>query len=198
MEKQKTSWKQGLKKDLLSISLIMLVGVGFTAGLMFTWVNFFNPECNHAVIIDGENKGSNPAMLLTWVQNNPYGQNFEQIDVYENSTGSWVLVDNIYPADTGYVDIPQGCSIRLNSWNWINSTLTGSSDFNDAINRQRHNVSVQAENDTVIFTQQNFTYYSRDHGIDPPLWLYEYRVILNFVTDWGEYYNITLMLETFW
>lgn len=138
-------------------------------------------------------------VLASWDYPSEYGQGIEFFDVFENSSGSWQNVGGPVQWDeSGIFEWGWAGSIKLAVWTWFNSSLMGASSINEGKLYHKHNVSVTQFNGSTVFSQQNFTYISGDNGIDPPLWLYRYEVILDFVLEAGEYYTVTVIYEVFW
>lgn len=170
------------KLSIVAVLLIILLGLGFASIPQTT-----TPQTQDTVTF----------ALSSWAYPDEYGQYIEGIIVYENSTGSWVQVA-YYTADDTYIfEWNQSVFIKLECVNWLNSTLVGAIDGNDGKNYQRHNVTVTSLGETV-FSQQNFTYVYKDIGIDPPLWLYQYDVVLNFLPQAGEIYTVTITYEVYY
>jgi len=144
-------------------------------------------------------KPSSYVVLSTWViPADDYGQYVESVYLYQNSSGSWVLVHIIDSDHTDVLEVPIGCSLKVIVYSWLNSTLTGSGSSTAGKLHQRHNVNVTNLAESSIFFKQNMTFTSVDTGIDPPLWLYGYSQILNFETLPMESYAIEIIYETFW
>jgi len=137
-------------------------------------------------------------VLASWDYPDDYGQGIENIELYENSTGSWLEVGSGYGFDEAHIyEWPVGVAIRINCFTWFNSTLTGAGTITEGKLYQQHNVSVSLLGET-IFSQQNFTYIDGDNGIDPPQWFYEYEIILNFIPTEASYYTVTIIYEVFY
>jgi len=138
-------------------------------------------------------------VLASWSFPDEYGQGIEGFEIFENSTASWVQWNGYQThEDLGIFEWNGSVFIKLRCWTWYNSTLTGAENNPDGQNTQQHNVIVTNQAGSTIFSQQNFTYYYRDAGIDPPLWFYGYEVVLNFLPLYGEYYTVTVLYEIFW
>ena len=141
-------------------------------------------------------------VLASWVFPDEYGQGVDKISVYSNQTGSWVLANWAGDASRDYdesseFDWNASIFIRLNVWTWFNSTLTGAADWEEGKNYHRHNVVVIGDGLTV-FNQQNFTFANAFPAIDPPMWYYEYEVILEFLPLAGVIYVVTVTYEVFY
>lgn len=138
-------------------------------------------------------------VLASWTFPDQYGQGINDFDVYENSTGSWVNVGGPTEYDESGIFEWYGWygSIKLKCWTYFNSTLTEAGSTNEGKLYQRHNVTVTDLNDTIVFSQQNFT-YSNVYTEEAPMWIYVYEVVLNFLPETGEYYTVTVVYEIFW
>ena len=137
-------------------------------------------------------------VISSWEYPDEYGQGIEAFEIYENSTGSWVLISGAYGYEDNYnIDIYANGSIKLRCYTWFNSTLTGASDTNDGKNFQQHNVTV-INMGTTIFSQQNFTWFYDDDSINPPMWYYGYEVVLNFLPLEGQVYTVTVTYEVWY
>ena len=136
-------------------------------------------------------------VLAEWDYPDEYGQGIEAIEVYENSTGSWVLYDTYFYDDETILEWNASVAIKFFCWTWFNSTLVGVSTTNEGKRYQQHDVIVTSV-ETTVFSQQNFTYQYADSGIEPPLWYYGYMVVLNFLPVSGAIYTVTINYEVFY
>ena len=127
-----------------------------------------------------------------------YGQGIDGCEIYENSTGEWVVID--YPFYIAYYEGEfkwnLSVGIRLNCLTYFNSTLTGAEDTAEGQLYQRHNVTVSLFG-VEVFNQMNFTYVGVNTALDP-IWFYEYSVILDFVQEPGAIYVTTVTYEIYW
>jgi len=142
-------------------------------------------------------------VLASWAFPDEYGQGVDKISVYSNDTGSWLPANWAGDASRDYdesseFDWNASIFIRLNVWTWFNSTLMGATDWEDGKNYHRHRVDVTTINGTVVFSQQNFTFANAFPAIDPPLWYYEYTVILNFLPLEFMIYTAIITYEVFY
>jgi hypothetical protein len=147
-----------------------------------------------------ETEIKNPKFIISsWSFPDEYGQGIGGIHVYENSTGAWLDHDPSYlsPNEGLAVEIFLNGSLKLQIFSYINKTLVGFSTTNEGKNHIRHNITIMDTNDTVVFSQQNFTYFTIYTGYDP-IYLYSYTVILNFVPTSGQIYIATITYEIFW
>jgi hypothetical protein len=142
----------------------------------------------------------NPKFIISsWDFPDEYGQGIEGFEIFENSTGSWVQIGGEYTSDESLIfEWNVSVAIKLNCWTWFNSTLTGAATGAEGKNYQQHSVDVTQTNGTSVFSQQNFTYFYVDTGIDPPLWFYGYEIVLNFLPNYGETYTATVIYEVYW
>jgi len=143
--------------------------------------------------------------LASWNYPDEYGQGIEGLKFYENSTGSWVAAP--YYTDIGpfyflnYYEIDYtlnwspGVAMKLRVYTVLNSTLTGATSEADGQNYQQHSITV-TNLGSVIFSQQNFTYY--DAGTVADLVFYEYEVVLEFLPVSGLIYVVTVIYEVFY
>jgi len=147
-----------------------------------------------------ENNKEPPKFIISgWSYPDEYGQGIESIEIFENSTGIWDQVNGGYGYEDNYaIEWNTSIAIKISVWTWFNSTLTGAIDENEGKNYQRHNVTVTNTNGTVVFSQNNFTYAYSDDSIDPPMWFYEYEIVLNFLPEMGEIYTATITYEVFY
>ena len=141
-------------------------------------------------------------VLASWAYPDEYGQGIEKISVFSNQTGSWLPATWAGDSSRDYYessifDWNASIFIKLSCWTWFNSTLTGAIDWEDGKNYLRHRVDVTTINGTV-FSQQNFTFANAFPAIDPPMWYYEYEVILNFLPVAGEIYTVTIDYEVYY
>ena len=137
-------------------------------------------------------------VLSSWSYPDEYGQGINYFTAYTNESGGWPLWRTISYVDTSNFEIPIGSAIRLMVHCWLNSTLVGASSLADGKNYIQHSAIVELGNGTVIFNLQNFTYNGGDAGINPPLYYYEYYVILDFISEAGLIYTVTITQEVFW
>lgn len=130
-----------------------------------------------------------------------YGQGIEGINIYENSTGSWVLVGYWAAGNVDLVeDVPAHAAIKLRVFSRINCTLIGVSPNNPDSAKPyfRHSVIVYANpfDPWVIFSQENFTYYGWTQiGYTIK---YAHEVVLNFLTEPLTSYQAAIGLEVFY
>ena len=143
---------------------------------------------------------ANPQFVISsWEYPDEYGQGIEGFEMLENSTGSWAQVGGLYSSsDTHAIEWNASLFIKLRCYTYFNSTLTGASDTDDGKNYQRHNITVTNFNGTILFSQQNFTWFYDDDSIDPPMWFYGYEVVLNFLPEEGQVYTVTVTYEVFY
>jgi len=140
-------------------------------------------------------------IISSWVfPYDEYGQGIDALSVYENSTGSWLLVGGFAPnvdhEDEGSFNWNVSIGIKIRVYSWLNSTLTGVSSTAEGKNVQRHNVTVVLTNGTVIFNQNNLTYFNA--GAVGPMYEYNYDVVLNFLPECGNIYTVTVTYEIYY
>jgi hypothetical protein len=155
--------------------------------------------------------GTSQFILASWDYPDEYGQGIYGFRFYENATGSWELTPWYYSGgeldglpfyflhsyDPYTLNWSAGVAMKLHVFCLINSTLTGAVDLADGQNYQRHNVTVTSNQGTILFSQQNITYYDAFEPIDE-MFEYEYEVVLNFLPEMGNIYTITMTYEVFW
>lgn len=151
---------------------------------------------------------SQPAKSATFIiaywdyPSDDYGQGITFIEVHQNSTGSWLpvryLYDDLSPNQT--LDVPIGCAFKLMVRAWLNSTLTGATGLADGQNYQRHRVVVTTPYDSSVFSQENFTYSSGSlyGGISSEIWMYDYTVILDFISIASTVYTVVVTYEVYY
>lgn len=142
----------------------------------------------------------NPKFAISsWDYPDAYGQGIDQLRVYENSTGSWVLVTDgdVDYDETVTFEWTVGVGIKINCYTYFNSTFIGAGSTNEGKLYQQHNVTVTNQYDTVVYSLQNFTYSNANTEGDP-MWYYTYYVILNFALAYGAFYTVTIIYELFY
>ena len=129
-----------------------------------------------------------------------FGNGIEGSYVFENSTGSWEYIDapfHILYSDGYSFEWEGGVFIKLRVFAFFNSTQAGAASTTEGKNYLKHNISVIDRSDTVVFSQQNFTYYSVSTSLDP-IWYYGYDVILDFLPAEGNTYTATIIFEVYY
>ncbi len=152
-----------------------------------------------------EQLGKAQFVIAEWDYPDEYGQGIDGLKFYENSTGGWVAAPYYTDAgtffylnyyETGYtLNWSAGVGFKLRVFSVLNVTLVGAGDIAEGKNYQRHNVTVTSAGITV-FSQENFTYY--DSAWTPPLVVYEYDVVLNFLPISGLIYTVIVTYEIYW
>jgi len=137
-------------------------------------------------------------VISSWTYPDDYGQGIEGIEIYENSTGSWDYVDNVFPDDTGYIEWTAGLFIMLYVYVYMNSTLTGATTTADGLNYIRLNVTVTNLYDTVVYEEDDLDNFYKTAGYDPILWFYGFDTVLNFEPVQGMTYTVTVTYEVYW
>jgi hypothetical protein len=141
-------------------------------------------------------------VLASWVYPDEYGQGLYQIEVDENSTGTWMEYGEggFYEAgDSLLFDWNASVGIRLVVYSRLNSTLTGISDKDEWGPYQRLNVTVVQNNGTgtIVFSQQNITTFYSSSAFGE-IYRYGFMFVLEFLPDWGEIYTVTVTYEVFY
>ena len=138
-------------------------------------------------------------VLAEWDYPDEYGQGIRGIQIYENSSGSWVQFYYCHYDDSyDTYDWNESVGIKLIVHTMLNSTLVGAADSDEAKLYQRHSVTVLNKSGAVIFSQQNFTYVDVNNETYHPLWLYRYEVIFDFLPELMQVYTATVIYEIFW
>ena len=136
--------------------------------------------------------------LASWEYPDEYWNGISGINIYENSTGAWVVkYGTIEPDDddSTIFDWNASIAIKLRVWVTLNSTLVGVSTTDDGKNYIRHSVLVMCLGET-IFSQQNFTYYGV--STEAEIYTYSYDVVLDFLPVSGAIYKVTVTYEIWW
>jgi hypothetical protein len=139
-------------------------------------------------------------VLASWDFPDEYGQGIDALTVFENSTGSWLIIGGFSPnvVYNGGAEFnwSVGLGIKIRAFSFLNSTRVGVYSTDQGKNYLRHNVTVTRINGTTVFSQQNFTYYNA--GAVAEMYEYHYDVILNFYPEAGEIYTVTITYEVFY
>jgi len=136
-------------------------------------------------------------VLASWDPSDEYGQGIDGIELYENSTGSWIQVGGYYDHTEDHIyGWEIGVAIKIVCYTWFNSTLSPAPNTDDGKELQRHSVSVTLSGGS-IFSQEGFTYDSVNDTLDP-MWLYGYEVVLNFLPTQASYYTVTINYEVYY
>ena len=144
-----------------------------------------------------EETGTSQFVISSWDFPDEYGQGIQLIEVYENSTASWVFVPPLhYYNNISAVEWNASVFIKLRVGVFLNHTLVDVVDITGGKNHIRLNVSVTSITAT-LFSQQNLTYFGYDDLFDP-IWYYMYEVVLNFLPQSGEIYIVTITYEVFY
>lgn len=152
-----------------------------------------------ALLVTAREVRANPRFVIAgWGELDEYGQGIEAFDIEENSSGTWQSINGpFYNDDPCIFNWSAGVAIKLTCYTWFNSTLTGADSIDNGRLLQRHNVTVTNLADEIVFSKQNFTWYSQS-GEFWPMWWYEYYVVLNFLPLYWEYYTVTVTYEVFY
>jgi len=137
-----------------------------------------------------------------WDYPDEHNQGLDAINVYENSTGSWVLYshpsygNSIEYDDSGDIlfNWTDGVFMKIRAIVTLNATVTGAASVADGQNYLRLSVNISSAG-VIVFSQQNFTYVS---GNDFGLYWYDYDCIFNFLPQAGAIYTVTVTYEIFY
>ncbi len=130
----------------------------------------------------------------------PYSQGIHHIYIYDNTTGSWVLSDLLQSHEASDT-VNASCSVKLEIGVMLNKTLLGfvTEPYESMWNFFRVNISVALGNGTVVYSETNCSRV--DAQPDPMgdnIYYGEVETILNFVTNYGSVYYVTIGLDTYW
>jgi len=146
-------------------------------------------------------KAQSQFVLASWDYPDEYGQGIYSITPDENSSGYWEHIESapgfIYSTsenDTFIVD--QGLSIRFDVRVMVNYTFLGVS-AEAALNLIRLNLTVTVLNN-ITFSIQNMTYNYVGGDYGDGVWWYSFVDILNFQTDYGTIYIVTVTYEVYY
>ena len=146
--------------------------------------------------------------IAIWNYPDDYGQGIDGFRFYENSTGSWLSAPYytdlgefyyLHSYDSGYfINWSASVAIKLRVYTVVNATLTNNTDVNIGKNYHRHNVTVLNQYGVTLFSKQNFTYYDGTYFTpEEEIW-YEYDVVLNFLPNYGQIYQIIVNYEVYY
>jgi len=140
-------------------------------------------------------------VLSSWDFPDEYGQGIYSIYPDENSSGYWVHIESspgfIYSdSENNSFTIDAGLSIRFDVRVMVNYTFLGVSAA-DALNLIRLNLTVTVLNN-ITFSIQNMTYDYLGGDYGDGVWWYSFVDILNFLTDYGTIYTVTVTYEIFY
>ena len=147
-----------------------------------------------------EEIGTSKFIISGWDFADDYGQGIDYVKIYENSTVFWLPIDSIYHQydyyDNNVFEWNQSVGVLLGVHSYLNKSLTGASSVEEGKNLIRHYIAVALTNGTVIWSQQNITYFS---GV-PFGWAYSYvyEVILGAEFLAGNVYTVTITYEVFY
>lgn len=183
-------------KKILAISLTLLC-----LGLLFSATPTTNNNPKNII----PPSPSTRLIISSWTfPSDAYGQGISGIHIYENSSGSWLdhlpyqgaSYAYIDATDTVYIEYNMSSYLKLQYFSYFNSTKVGVATTTEGKNYLRHNISIVDYNNTVVFSQQNFTYLTVS-TLHDPIWIYSYTVILNFVPTMGSIYTATMIYEVY-
>lgn len=113
-------------------------------------------------------------VISSWSYPDEYSQGIQRIDVWKS--GVWY--GDIFPSETVGINIETNDSFYMEFPVWINGTLIGTTDLDDAKDYFRFNVSiVDISAGTLLFTDDNLTYDDSTDLMSPML-LYTYKTTL--------------------
>jgi hypothetical protein len=143
----------------------------------------------------------NPKFIISsWSFPDEYGQGIDALGVYENSTGSWLAVGGFVPNvaynEEGSFEWNASLGIKIRVYCWVNSSLCGFGTVEEGKNYLKHTVTVTQSNGTVVFNQENLTYFAG--GAIDEMYEYDYDVILDFLPSMGEIYRVSIILDIYW
>jgi len=136
-------------------------------------------------------------VIASWDSSDDYGQGIWKVRFAENSSGSFQYERDYYPSDDYVVNWTSGVGMEIDVYAWFNSTLTKVSNVAEGKKLLRHNITVSTLSG-VLWSQENLTYGSCDTTTDPPMWSYDYHVVLGMIPTAGESYFITITYETYY
>ena len=137
------------------------------------------------------------AIIDTIVDIPDYGYGFSTIDAYIDESFAHTFYDIVGGYNSTLEIDSTVINITLVIQCWLNGTLFDASTVAEGVNIIRHNVTVTNQNNTIMFSQSNFT-YSWGIEYDEDLFLYEYWIELDFVLTMGEIYTATITYEVFY
>jgi len=138
--------------------------------------------------------------LASWGYPDQYGQGILNMTIQYYYNGSAVEAD-YYPTNSTIsliVDAEEDITIIV--YSWLNNTLVGADDYNDAKNYFRHNASLFLNNGTEIFSQENFTIMLGGSDAYDPMFLYRHYVTLpsTAFVNTGTIYTCIITYEVFY
>ncbi len=182
---------QKVEEDILFIPLLIALLI-----LSIGWVSLF------AGFFTVGGASVDPTLQFgSWVnyQDNDYGMGIAYIEVWDNSTKTaFALQENITNTESG-CQVNGSCSVQLIIGYVANRTHLGFDRDNLALggNFIKFNVTVTLRNGTQVFTQQNGTYVLVYH-LEKDLFVYEYSMILNFVTEYYAIYDVVINYDSYY
>jgi hypothetical protein len=154
------------------------------------------------LLIPQSEKLPNPKFIISsWSFPDEYGQGIDALGVYENSTGSWLAINGGFVPTVDYNDEASfewnaSLGIKIRVYCWVNSSLSGFGSVEEGKNYLKHTVIVTQINGTIVFSQENFTYFNA--GAIDEMYEYDYDVVLNFLPEMGEIYRVSIILDIYW
>jgi len=135
-------------------------------------------------------------VLAGWSYPDEYGQGILGVIVYENSTGSWVFLDNIGYDEAGSVDVNSSLALKFAPFFVVNHTLLGLADVSEAKAIIRGSIEMTRLGET-LFSQTNMT-YSDTGDVGATCWWLSYTVIVPIILEAGTIYTVTITYEVFY
>lgn len=142
--------------------------------------------------------GQSQFVLAEWEYPDEHGQGIEGLEIYDNSTGSWVSAFTCDYDETLSFDWNYSIGYKLRCYSWFNSSFMLLDWPDEGKNYIRHNITVSLFNGTTIFSQQNFTYAGGQSVPPNPMWKYWYDVVLNFLPVQGNIHTVIVTYEVYY
>jgi hypothetical protein len=142
--------------------------------------------------------------VLSWSYPDTYGQGIEGFVFAQNSTGSWVTVDNTHASQySAYKPWNETNEfryeytfLRLEIWVYLNASLVGIDDPDDAYLFQRVNMTLYNSTNT-LWSKPNVTsIVAVDNGNN--MYWCEFRDVINYEFSYGETYRVVVTYEVYY
>lgn len=185
----------------------VLITILISSMLLFVLVQ--NPELG---LLKNKTEEIKPSPVIinipAWQDLDAYGQGIDGFHLFENSTGSWVMVP--WYNEIGYfyymdlanapyiLNVSAGVALKLRVHTLLNLTFVGAINVSDGLNFQRHNITVSDVFDTILFEQNNLTYYGVEYIPGSDYALYKFDVEMNFLTEANAQYSIVVSYEEYY
>lgn len=147
-------------------------------------------------------------IVSEWDHPDEYGQGIAGFYVKENSTGSFLNIQNpytgidfCYPENTTVYELNHTATTSLMFdvrvfLNYTELGLTHPDDFDLGINYIRLSIEMSIPTAS-LFSQQNFTYDSLGGLQETGIWWYSYEVVANVLLEGGRIYTIDIDYEIY-